>query len=1014
MSPEQHAKGVQVEHKATQAPATQAEEQDDLRKEKVVKARQIDSIEDILMRFAQVNQVIAAEKTREDSAVAQNRAMESVFEGLGQDLLERDRRLGNINTRSWQATIHHNFTNLRIAELEIDVKALKKRVYDLGDDHDFEIPKEQFPIHLHEIRRSHPNEFVLNNDVVCLPTQQQPALEVRLPGGGAPKQRSLQALSNEETTLNKKGYPAGTADEVPVEVTPDRLRIRSRPLMSHLEELTATPILSRVSTDRFKDERVYNSLVFLRPFRFFIRHEMAIRQSVADVEIKVKKESKYEPEKRSDSEKDTYKQGKQGQQQFSNKTLLEDLRLLITFLDKDLSPTLRLFDAFKDGTDVAVEYADLRHLFSRGDIVVVKADEAFARMVVNLSGGRDPLRDEKKQGQTSVDGFAIDCISLGSNGSSFVPRLEKYSIRKFHGARPISSLPIYPLKFDPNTQSLSTRFKESGRKFADTTHVSFSHRRVVGNTTDEPSINLDAEVIVDMTLAMNAKPEWRADTYVSSDAFTRKDFREVEEIPWCKHMYDYPRTCCGSDAIFNDLQLDDFEAEDFLKVMGHMLHPTAHGELTDDHLLIMRPYVHAFVLRSRQWVTVRSEDLQEVVFRNSFDDLVVPDNHKTTVKALVTTHENARSPQSPSSTEQSSVGSALDLVKGKGAGLVILLHGPPGVGKTSTAECVADDTKRPLFPITCGDIGETASDVEHNLQKNFQLAHKWGCVLLLDEADIFLAKRTRSDLRHNAVTSVFLRSLEYYAGILFLTTNRVGAIDPAFRSRIQMSLFYPKLSLDVTCQLYMKFIRRAKAEQQRKGDPLFKIKEKEILKFGKKHFRVLEKGGYETWNGRQIRNAFQTAIALSEHQSMVMTPGDPMPTLGKEQFETVARGFTQFDEYLNRTIGGTDADVARREGYRNDNFMMPGTTLSAPVPPPQASYQRQRLSKNVLDLDSDDETDSDTESDQDSGNEHGQTNKRAKGKVASGGNHTAPGETLDDMDEFQQFKMWKQMMSQNK
>lgn len=58
-----------------------------------------------------------------------------------------------------------------------------------------------------------------------------------------------------------------------------------------------------------------------------------------------------------------------------------------------------------------------------------------------------------------------------------------------------------------------------------------------------------------------------------------------------------------------------------------------------------------------------------------------------------------------------------------------------GVGKTSTAECVADLTHRPLFPVTCGDIGETASEVQASLDHNFQLAHRWGCVLLLDEAE---------------------------------------------------------------------------------------------------------------------------------------------------------------------------------------------------------------------------------------------------------------------------------------
>ena len=59
----------------------------------------------------------------------------------------------------------------------------------------------------------------------------------------------------------------------------------------------------------------------------------------------------------------------------------------------------------------------------------------------------------------------------------------------------------------------------------------------------------------------------------------------------------------------------------------------------------------------------------------------------------------------------------------------------PGVGKTSTAECVAENTRRPLFPITCGNLGESANKVEENLEKNFQMAFRWGCVLLLDEAE---------------------------------------------------------------------------------------------------------------------------------------------------------------------------------------------------------------------------------------------------------------------------------------
>lgn len=143
-------------------------------------------------------------------------------------------------------------------------------------------------------------------------------------------------------------------------------------------------------------------------------------------------------------------------------------------------------------------------------------------------------------------------------------------------------------------------------------------------------------------------------------------------------------------------------------------------------------------------------------------------------------------------------------------------------------------------------------EVEKNLHHNFLLAYKWGCVLLLDEADIFLAKRNKTDLRRNAVTSVFLRSLEYYAGILFLTTNRVGGIDPAFKSRIQLSVYYPRINLDTTVRLYEVFLKRARDEQERIGVTQFKIKQKEILKFASRHYRRLQKEGYNTWNGRSV------------------------------------------------------------------------------------------------------------------------------------------------------------------
>lgn len=81
---------------------------------------------------------------------------------------------------------------------------------------------------------------------------------------------------------------------------------------------------------------------------------------------------------------------------------------------------------------------------------------------------------------------------------------------------------------------------------------------------------------------------------------------------------------------------------------------------------------------------------------------------------------------------------ATDVVPGKGNGLVILLHGGPGTGKTLTAESVADLAEKPLYRVTCGDIGTEPRKVEEYLENVFFLGKIWDCVVLLDEADVFL------------------------------------------------------------------------------------------------------------------------------------------------------------------------------------------------------------------------------------------------------------------------------------
>ena len=122
---------------------------------------------------------------------------------------------------------------------------------------------------------------------------------------------------------------------------------------------------------------------------------------------------------------------------------------------------------------------------------------------------------------------------------------------------------------------------------------------------------------------------------------------------------------------------------------------------------------------------------------------MISKRYRDLLVALVDSHASGlqRKTERSKNTAKASAPTQIDLVRGKGQGLIILLHGPPGSGKTSTAETIAAYTRRPLYSITCGDIGTDPIIVEKNLLEHTKRADQWGCVLLLDEADVFLVQR---------------------------------------------------------------------------------------------------------------------------------------------------------------------------------------------------------------------------------------------------------------------------------
>lgn len=231
-----------------------------------------------------------------------------------------------------------------------------------------------------------------------------------------------------------------------------------------------------------------------------------------------------------------------------------------------------------------------------------------------------------------------------------------------------------------------------------------------------------------------------------------------------------------------------------------------------------------------------------------------------------------------------------DIIAGKGKGLIMLLHGGPGTGKTFTAETVAEIAEKPLYRVTCGDIGTQPENVEKYLESALHLGKIWGCVVLLDEADVFLEERSLSQLDRNALVSVFLRVLEYYEGILLLTSNRVGTFDEAFKSRIQLALHYPNLDMPQRRRIWTNFFNRLK-----EMNPL-------ALKYDSLVDHIDELSQYNM-NGRQIRNVITTGRQLAKYRSR---------TLDFELLAHVIRISNKFDQYVMEVKKGlSDDEIAR-------------------------------------------------------------------------------------------------------
>ncbi|RGP61609.1 p-loop containing nucleoside triphosphate hydrolase [Fusarium sporotrichioides] len=518
--------------------------------------------------------------------------------------------------------------------------------------------------------------------------------------------------------------------------------------------------------------------------------------------------------------------------------------------------------------------------------------------------------------------YTIKVWSLDFDGK-YVGRVGKtITIAPFEGVRPIRSLQLVPSDIIDRDDNGKWREKleDNGKKWYQLLPGGQVHYS--GPVLGETKRQLDGRVYIDhasYTTYLNERPPEELpinrdyDSDSSSSSYDNRSRIRRRLPPRVGPRLGYVRDMGGKGLSKCQCEgcrgLRPHPPPGFPWIDYDILDPTIDKDLTipdaeegpRHRYLLCGRLLRGFDLKTRTWVQL------DVTYCNpprpnirAIDTLVMPSERKDMIKALI---QKFTSNDLDKTRQQAW---RADYIENKGDGRIFLLHGSPGVGKTYTAECIAEYTERPLLSLTCGDIGTNEVKMEAQLSKWFQLAEKWGAVMLIDEADVYLERRQVTDLKRNSLVAVFLRCIEYYRGILFLTTNRVGQFDDAFISRIHVIIHYEKLNPEGQKKVWMQFFDKLDYDRE----------DFKVTRRAKDY--ILEDGAISEmeWNGREIRNAFQTAVALADYRFQQGSASQKQPTLDQRDFEQVCEMMKQFKSYLVNVHNMDEGQRAFNAGSR--------------------------------------------------------------------------------------------------
>ena len=400
----------------------------------------------------------------------------------------------------------------------------------------------------------------------------------------------------------------------------------------------------------------------------------------------------------------------------AEKEAIIHLRALLKFMKEDMKAVFErhhLLRSLEASEATLVGFRDLWHLFIAGDLVVTD-DPSPSRIyrvsilpACDLFSSKKPVTEirmrsegfhkqvESVYREESMSFLNVDVFYFDFDGRNFGPVEKRFRIVSYEGEKKVTDLPLFPLRFRKDAASIRSQMLDRGTKFCDLCTI--VHREYNGLSAVEPkeqvrflqttqltgnvelipctTMQIDSQVIIDSNLAYQKDPEKAPKFGLKS--WMQDDNRIVKEacgIPGCTE-------CFRDRYIYDDHRIDRQRTIDFIKANKSLLRLMKHSErLSDDFKLLLTNRVFGFVLRSRRWHFLDIDSIRPIQRHGEgFNALILPEGVPRLVEGLVQAHSPHKKNAAPASSEPEQEEHQVDVVRGKGKGLIILLHGVPGV-----------------------------------------------------------------------------------------------------------------------------------------------------------------------------------------------------------------------------------------------------------------------------------------------------------------------------------------------